>query len=208
MYTYIFDKNEQDFISKRAIRRDSDGAVIPLISGNTDYKNYLVWLQSGNTPSELEVRRGFIALKISDMVAFWVGPARVMLIKNGHEQPIIVDQVFANSLYSAESQLGQGFYAHQLRNANNVPVEENGAPVYIKMSQNLLAQIKVKIEQRRGICNRAEAWHAKKMGECSYEAIGSYNYELDDGGQEIELYPLLQIAPDEIGGDVYTHIVE
>jgi hypothetical protein len=33
-----------------SIRREADGAMIPLDTGNSDYQTYLLWLNAGNTP--------------------------------------------------------------------------------------------------------------------------------------------------------------
>ena len=38
----------------KAIKRISDGAVIPLDPANTDYQQYLAWLEAGNTPLPAE----------------------------------------------------------------------------------------------------------------------------------------------------------
>mgnify|MGYP001807843583 CR=1 FL=1 len=32
------------------ILRKEDGALIPMVSGNSDYESYLTWLAEGNTP--------------------------------------------------------------------------------------------------------------------------------------------------------------
>ena len=34
----------------QCIIRTTDGALIPMDSGNTDYKEYLKWVAEGNTP--------------------------------------------------------------------------------------------------------------------------------------------------------------
>ena len=41
--TYTLTRNEQ------TIRRDSDGAFIPMDARNPDYAAYLVWVSEGNT---------------------------------------------------------------------------------------------------------------------------------------------------------------
>jgi len=46
MYKLIDDKNP----NWKAIKRLSDGAVIPFDPDNTDYQAYLRWLEEGNTP--------------------------------------------------------------------------------------------------------------------------------------------------------------
>jgi hypothetical protein len=37
-------------VSEKEIQRVSDGAVIPFDPANTDYQEYLKWLEAGNTP--------------------------------------------------------------------------------------------------------------------------------------------------------------
>ena len=37
-------------INSHAIIRTADMICIPFVEGNTDYKEYLVWLAKGNTP--------------------------------------------------------------------------------------------------------------------------------------------------------------
>jgi hypothetical protein len=37
-----------------SITRLSDGACIPMDESNTDYKEYLKWLEEGNTPEAAE----------------------------------------------------------------------------------------------------------------------------------------------------------
>ena len=46
MYKLLNDLNGNN----NAVRRLSDGAVIPFDPDNTDYQEYLVWVAEGNTP--------------------------------------------------------------------------------------------------------------------------------------------------------------
>lgn len=47
MYKLFKDPVEKSIIS---VIRLSDGAFIPFHSGNTDYQEYLKWVDEGNTP--------------------------------------------------------------------------------------------------------------------------------------------------------------
>lgn len=48
MYKQI--KNLDGSISTTVIQRLSDKAFIPMDASNSDYQQYLLWLQAGNTP--------------------------------------------------------------------------------------------------------------------------------------------------------------
>jgi hypothetical protein len=52
MYTQI--KNLDGTINTQAISRDIDKAYIPFDPANTDYQEYLRWLEAGNTPIPAE----------------------------------------------------------------------------------------------------------------------------------------------------------
>ena len=45
---------ELDGSEANGIKRISDGAIIPFDEANTDYQEYLEWLDEGNTPEEAE----------------------------------------------------------------------------------------------------------------------------------------------------------
>ena len=47
-------KNWQGQVVDFAIIRTTDGACIPFNSDNTDYQEYLRWLEAGNTPLPAE----------------------------------------------------------------------------------------------------------------------------------------------------------
>jgi hypothetical protein len=49
MYKQLFDIVENK-ISDKVILRTTDGACIPFDPANTDYQEYLRWLELGNTP--------------------------------------------------------------------------------------------------------------------------------------------------------------
>jgi hypothetical protein len=48
MYTQI--KNLNGTLSTTMIKRNTDNACIPFDLANTDYQEYLKWLEEGNTP--------------------------------------------------------------------------------------------------------------------------------------------------------------
>lgn len=52
MYQYI--SNENGINVADIIKRTLDGATIPFDLANTDYQEYLQWLDEGNTPEEAE----------------------------------------------------------------------------------------------------------------------------------------------------------
>jgi len=52
MYKKI--KNVDGTIINNIIIRKSDNAFIPLDNANTDYQEYLQWLDDGNTPEEAQ----------------------------------------------------------------------------------------------------------------------------------------------------------
>ncbi len=52
MYTQI--KNLNGTLSTTMIKRNKDNACIPFDLANTDYQEYLKWLEEGNTPLPAE----------------------------------------------------------------------------------------------------------------------------------------------------------
>jgi len=52
MYKYC--KDMEGNISEVCIKRILDGAIIPFDLANTDYQEYLKWLEEGNTPLPAE----------------------------------------------------------------------------------------------------------------------------------------------------------
>ena len=47
MYKLINSNMTGEFV---AVKRSSDGALIPVVEDNADYQEYLEWLAKGNTP--------------------------------------------------------------------------------------------------------------------------------------------------------------
>jgi hypothetical protein len=50
MYTQVLDPITGE-VNEAIIQRDADGAFIPFDPANTDYQEYLAWLDEGNEPS-------------------------------------------------------------------------------------------------------------------------------------------------------------
>ena len=48
MYQQVYSDTEKK-VSTFHIRRLSDGAIVPFDPANTDYQQYLAWLEAGNT---------------------------------------------------------------------------------------------------------------------------------------------------------------
>ena len=51
MYRKLLELNGSE---ANGIKRLSDGAIIPKDNANTDYQEYLQWLDEGNTPEEAQ----------------------------------------------------------------------------------------------------------------------------------------------------------
>ena len=81
MYTKPWDAAEGKH-SEMVIRRDEDGAFIPVDAGNKDYQEYLAWVDDGNEAKEDEVpspplppltpisrRQFFQALAMNDLIS-------------------------------------------------------------------------------------------------------------------------------------------
>ena len=51
----MYKKTELKGVELPSVRRLSDNAVIPFDPANTDYQQYLKWLEEGNTPEPAEV---------------------------------------------------------------------------------------------------------------------------------------------------------
>jgi hypothetical protein len=49
-YTQIWDHMKNQ-VSDQIVQRDEDGAFIPFDQDNTDYQDYLAWLDKGNQPT-------------------------------------------------------------------------------------------------------------------------------------------------------------
>ena len=52
--TYKKTKDSEGNVRSDQVRRISDGAWIPFDSDNTEYQDYLVWLDAGNTPQDAD----------------------------------------------------------------------------------------------------------------------------------------------------------
>jgi len=52
--TYKKTKDSEGNVRSDQVRRISDGAWIPFDPYNTDYQDYLVWLDAGNTPQDAD----------------------------------------------------------------------------------------------------------------------------------------------------------
>ncbi len=47
--TYKYVKDESGSVTDKYIERKADGAWIPFVAENTDYQEYLKWVEAGNT---------------------------------------------------------------------------------------------------------------------------------------------------------------
>jgi hypothetical protein len=56
LYNFDYATNTKTYVGvdDKLIIRVSDGALIPMVEGNTDYQQYLAWVAEGNQPQPAE----------------------------------------------------------------------------------------------------------------------------------------------------------
>lgn len=123
---------------------------------------------------------------IGKMSNFYRVDARVMQIKNGAEQIVIVNQDFANNLASAilQAKATNGVYTHRITDENGKFTIIDGKPKIIKMSLKALEYIAQQVELRRGYCACAERFHVTNI--MNLNDVSGYDYMTDDSGVKYE----------------------
>lgn len=196
---YTFDQLIADKITYRIKTHPYFNFItLPKISSPATQEEYFAILKLTedleNKDSDLSKLCAWKADLISKMSSFYRIAARVMQIKNGAAQNIIVNQDFANNLNSAIIQANSNpdkVYLHRVRDDNDRPVIIDGKPVIIKLNLDALKTISTLIEVRRGYCACNEAYHAVVI--TSLNAIQDYNYLTDDLGNPYKPASLIKI---------------
>ena len=97
---------------------------------------------------------------ISEITEFFKTTARIMLIKNGKEQPIIADLEFRQNINSAIDQAKtKGLYTHCVTDRSGQFLLLNGQTIDIKISETGLDKISQIINTRAGYCYKAIGYH-------------------------------------------------
>ena len=128
----------------------------------------LIWQDISPEPTQTELESRSLLLKIEDtkdaliseITEFFKTTARIMLIKNGKEQPIIADLEFRQDLNSAIDQAKtKGIYTHCVTDRSGQFLLLNGQTIDINISETGLDKISQIINTRAGYCYKAIGYH-------------------------------------------------
>lgn len=166
--TYLTAKKTLDFYFKKnqwVLQRSAN------ITNSDQYEDEMLTWHDTEVPKpsidDLEVLSSKLEVDIvkqdliEEISVFFDVIARIMLIRNGYQQPILCTQSFVDNLESALMQAKlDGLYVHILTDNNGKAIIDTDHLAEVKISIDALQKIKYLVEQRRGYCFKAKLYHS------------------------------------------------